>query len=126
MAAAQQAPQQQPETPRPDTVQPAAEQPPAPGSAPKLGHPLDPEDVRVLTSKPETSIPAAERTGYGAPQVYMGYAGAYGGVPMFNYRGGVPLFRGAGLSPFPVQFGFVPRPFRPVGPFQFFSFGHRH
>ena len=113
VAAAQEAPKQPEEGP----PQAAVEEPQAPNAAPKLGHPLDPEDVRILTSRPQTSVPAAQRAGYGAPQVYVtapldGYG--LGATPMFQYRSRVPLFNAPVLAPIPFGFGTHFRPTRPV------------
>ena len=81
-----------------------------------------PNDLQVLTGKAETSVPAAQRTGYGAPQVYVNYPDAslgygYSMRPTFMYRRGAPLFFGPTLTPF--HNGFVPRR-TPARPF-FFS-----
>ncbi len=115
-----------PTEPQPEDSAPAPQPCPAEGTgaqpAPKPGHPLDPEDVRILTGRPITSVPAADRTGYGAPQVYLGPTGQMGyGFSMFRYNRRVPLFNAPFLAPLPIQFGFVPRPIRPMGPFQFFT-----
>lgn len=59
---------------------------PAPGAAPKPGHPLDPADVKTLTNKPETSLSPAQRAGY-PPQVYYYYPND---VPLFGYPYGYP------------------------------------
>lgn len=102
--------QQETAQPQDETEQPAVEQQPAPVespyAAPKPGHPLDPADVQTLTRPAETSIPAAQRGGYGAPQVYMNYPyaysdlGVYAGRPVFLYRRRVPLFFAPSLNPF--------------------------
>ncbi len=67
--------------------------------------PVQRNDLQTLTSQPETSTPAAYRTGYGAPQVYMNYPYAYstlGEYPggTFAYRRRVPLFGFGNVSPF--------------------------
>ena len=80
-----------------------------------------PTDLQLLTGRAETSVPAAQRSGYGAPQVYvdpnasLGYG--YAMRPTFMYRRRAPLFFAPRLSPF--NNGFVPRR-TPVRPF-FFS-----
>lgn len=93
-----------------------------------------PDDLQILTGRAETSTPAAYRTGYSAPQVYMNYPYAYstlGGYAggTFAYRRRVPLFGFGGVSPF-TSGNFTRR--TPQRPFFFspmgrqMSFGNLH
>jgi hypothetical protein len=96
----------------------------APEPAYAAPQPERPNDLQVLTSKPETSVPAADRASerfgyaYGYPGLDSGMYG-YTGRPTFLYRRRVPLFGGGALNPFPNGFVRRAHPTQPFSPRSF-------
>jgi hypothetical protein len=68
---------------------PTEPQPPLAQSAPTPGHPLDPNDVAILTGHARSSAPAAYGTPYAAPTVVYGYTQPYsfGMGQRFGFQG---------------------------------------
>lgn len=131
--------QEKPQAPARTEEQSAAPAPPQAKPAPKLGHPLDPADVDVLTGKTKQNA-GAPRPVEILPYGYAGYG--YGGYGRFGYSMGTSRFGGSQFAPVggsaqplfaPIAFGRVGnRSFFVVGntssfgaPFFFFSRGHR-
>ena len=92
--------------------------------APKLGHPLDPADVDVLTGK-NTQNAGAARPVEVLPYGFAGYGG-YAGYGRFGYSMGTSRFGGSQFAPVggSAQPLFAPIAFGRVGNRSFFVVGN--
>ena len=113
---------QEPPKPPARTEEPAAA-PTQAQSAPKLGHPLDPADVDVLTGKSKRASSDAYQAPAISPYGYGGYGG-YGGFGPYSLgasRFGGSQFASVGGSAQPL---FAPIAFGRVGNRSFFVIGN--